>query len=225
MTASSKDREERQSFPGESVMFTFRLASAFVLLLLVGACGSPSSPKAAAAPAPSSSPASAAASTASPAPAGWVLYTEPAWGYSISMPADWHLISAGEKDPQQFKDFSNQNVTNVVTLAGLDGNGMDVKVIVSNLNSGCPGVQPPVGFPQSTVPAVAVSIDGYPSVVSGAQAQDLSVWSVQAQAATSKYCYTFVGLTLNHDAQLKWAPLFEQMLSTFRFGTLISPPF
>jgi hypothetical protein len=76
------------------------------------------------------------------------------------------------------------------------------------------------------VPAVAVKIDGYRSVVwGGVRGQDKSSWSVQAEAATSKYCYSFVGLTLNHDAQLKWVPLFEQMLSTFRFGTLIAPPF
>jgi hypothetical protein len=141
------------------------------------------------------------------------------------MPADWHLITAGEQNPAQFKLFSFENVTNAATLAGLASNGMALRVGVANLNSGCPGVHPPVGFPQSTVPAVAVNIDGYQSVVSGAQAQDLTVWSVQAEAATSKYCYLFVGLTLNHDAQLKWAPLFEQMLSTFSFGTLIAPPF
>jgi hypothetical protein len=163
--------------------------------------------------------------TASPAPIGWITYNEPAWGYSISMPADWHLVTAGERDPSQFKLFSSENVTNAATLAGLGSNGMAVRVIVSQLNSGCPGDQPPVGWPESTVPAVAVSIDGYPSVVSGYEAQDKSVWGVQAEAATSKYCYSFVGLTLNHDAQLRWAPVFEQMLATFSFGTLIAPPF
>ena len=224
MTASSKDRDERQSFPGDNVMFTFRLASAFVLLVLAGACGSPSSPKSAVASAPSSSPTSAAASTASPAPAVWG-YTEPAWGYSISMPADWHLISAGEKDPHQFKNFSNENVTNAASLTGLDANGMDVRVIVSQLNSGCPGDQPTVGWAESTVPAVAASVDGYASVVSGHAAPDKSVWGVQAEATNGKYCYSFIGLTLNHDSQLKWTPLFEQMLSTFTFGTLIAPPF
>jgi hypothetical protein len=210
-------------------MFTFRLASAFVLLLLVGACGTPSTTKSAAASSsssPNATPSASAAPSASPAPsAGWVTYTEPAWGYSISMPPDWHLITAGELNPGQDKSFSSDNVTNTATLAGLDSNGMELTVTVSQLNSGCPGPQPPVGWPQSTVPAVAVNIDGYPSVIWGAQAHDLSPRSVQAEAATSKYCYSFVGLTLNHDAQLKWAPLFEQMLSTFRFGTLIAPPF
>jgi hypothetical protein len=202
-------------------MFVLRMVSAFVGLLLISACGSASTAK----PLASSSPSPSAMPTASPAPIGWITYKEPAWGYSIGMPADWHLITAGEQDPAQFKLFSFENVTNAATLAGLDSNGMALNVGVANLNSGCPGVQLPVGYPQSTVPAVAVNIDGYPSVVSGAQAQDLSVWSVQAEAATSKYCYLFVGLTLNHDAQLKWAPLFEQMLSTFSFGTLIAPPF
>jgi hypothetical protein len=225
MTMSSKDGEERQSFPGDKVMFAFRLASTFALLLLVGACGSPSSPTSAVASAPSSSSTPVAAPTASPAPVGWVTYKEPAWGYSISMPAAWHLATAGQQDPAQFKSFSFENVTNAATLAGLDANGMVLTVTVSHLNSGCPGDQPPVGFPQSTVPAVAVNIDGYTSVVTGAEAQDLSVWSVQAEAATSKYCYSFVGLTLNHNSQLKLTPLFEQMLSTFTFGTLIAPPF
>jgi len=163
--------------------------------------------------------------TASPVPIGWITYKEPSWGYSISMPADWHLITAGEQNPAQDKSFSFENVTNTGSLAGLDSNGMELRVTVSQLNAGCPGTQPPVGWPESTVPAVAVNIDGYPSVVSGDQAEDLSNWSVQAEAATSKYCYSFVGLTLNHDAQLKWTPLFEQMLSTFSFGTLIAPPF
>jgi hypothetical protein len=141
------------------------------------------------------------------------------------MPADWHLVAAGEQDPAQFRTFSFENITNAATLAGLDASGMVLKVTVSQLNSGCPGAQPPVGWPESTVPAVAVNIDGYASVVSGAEAQDKSVWSVQAEATNGKYCYSFVGLTLNHDSQLKWAPLFEQMLTTFSFGTPIAPPF
>jgi hypothetical protein len=196
-------------------MFRFRMASPIVLLLLVAACGSPSTTKSA----------SASSSSPSASPVGWVTYHEPAWGYSISMPADWHLVTAGEQDPSQFRLFSSQKVTNAATLAGLDANGTAIRVAVSQLNSGCPGAQPPVGYPQSTVPAVAVNVDGYSSVVTGVQAQDLSVWSVQAEAATSKYCYSFVGLTLNHDSQLKWTPLFEQILSTFRFGTPIAPPF
>jgi len=213
-------------------MFIFRTAWAFVILLLIGACGSPpiAEPLASSSTVPTSAtrnlgPSPNAMPTASPAAIGWVTYREPAWGYSISMPAGWHLITAGESDPRQFKLFSLENVTSAKTLAGLDSNGMAVRLIVSQLNSGCPGDQPPVGWPQSTVPAVPVNIDGYTSVVSGVQAQDKSVWSVQAEATNGKYCYSFVGLTLNHDAQLKWTPLFEQMLSTFSFGTLIAPPF
>jgi hypothetical protein len=49
-TASSKDREERQSFPGDSDMITFRLVTAFVGLLLVAACGSSAGPKSASPP-------------------------------------------------------------------------------------------------------------------------------------------------------------------------------
>lgn len=230
ITASSKATEERQSFPGEdNIMFTFRFASAFVLLLLVGACGSPSTPKSAVASAQSSSPTSAAASTASPAvtpspaPTGWVLYTEPAWGYSINMPGDWHLLSAGEPDPQQLKSFSNENVTNVATLTGLDANGILVNINVSPLNSGCPGGQPPVGWAESTVPAVAMNIDGYTSVISGNS--DQGVWTVQAISSSGKYCYSFVGVTLNHQEQLKMTPLFELMLQSFSFGTPVAPPF
>lgn len=206
-------------------MHRFRFASAFFLLLLVGACGSPSTPKSAAASAPPSSPTPAVAPTASPAPVGWVTYKEPAWGYSISMPADWHLVAAGEQDPAQFKTFTFENITNAATLAGLDANGMALRVIVSRLNSGCPGDQPPVGWPESTVPAVAVNIDGYASVVSGVEAQDKSAWVVQAEATNGKYCYSLIGATLNHESQLRWTPLFEQMLSTFSFGTPIAPPF
>ncbi len=213
-------------------MFVLRTVSAFAGVLLIGACGSASTAKSVSSlssnPAPAARtliPSPSAMPTASPAPTGWITYKEPAWGYSISLPADWHLVTAGEQDPGQFKLFSSENVTNAATLAGLDSNGMALRVIVSQLNSGCPGDQPPVGWPESTVPAVAVSIDGYPSVVSGYEAQDKSVWGVQAEGATSKYCYSLVGLTLNHDAQLKLTPLFEQMLSTFSFGTLIAPPF
>ena len=204
-------------------MFTFRLAvSIFAFLLLVSACGSPSTTRSAAA---SPSTRAIATPTASPVPAAWVTYTEPAWGYSIKMPADWHQVTAGGLDSRQFKTFTFENVTNEATLAGLDGNGMALRVIVSQLNSGCPGAQPPAGFPQSTVPAMAVTIDGYPSVVTGYEAPDKSVWGIQADAANGKYCYSFVGLTLNQDSQSKWAPTFEQILSTFRFGTLIAPPF
>jgi len=224
-------------------MFTFRLAPAFALLLLVSACGSPSSPKTAAAtrlgnptltaaatssPAPTASPAqtSSPSPTASPSPTGWVTYTEPAWGYSISMPADWHLVIAGQQDPQQFKSFSNENVTNAAILTGLEANGMLVKVIVSQLNSGCPGDQPPVGWSASTLPAVAVDIDGQRAVVWGTNEQPVaSLWNIQAGTTNGKYCYSFVGLTRNHDAQLKWTPLFEQILSTFSFGALVAPPF
>src|SRR6266850_5654489 len=113
-------------------MFTFRLASAFVLLLLIGACGSPSTTNSAAA---SSSSSPTATPSASQAPVGWVTYKESAWGYSISMPADWHLITAAQQDSAQFKLFSFENVTNATTLAGLDSNGMALRVIVSQLNS------------------------------------------------------------------------------------------
>ena len=141
------------------------------------------------------------------------------------MPPDWHLITSGANDTKQFRSFSTESVTDVRTLAGLSPNGMVVTVAVSQLNAGCPGDQPPVGWSESTIPAVAVSVDGYTSVVSGHQAQDLSNWGVQATASSGKYCYSFVGLTLNHDAQVRWTPLFEQMLSTFRFGTPLAPPF
>lgn len=183
------------------------------MLLLVAGCGG--NPTASVSP-------PAASSTPS---AGWVVYREPAWGYSISMPPDWHLITSGANDTKQFRSFSTESVTDVRTLAGLSPNGMVVTVAVSQLNAGCPGDQPPVGWSESTIPAVAVSVDGYTSVVSGHQAQDLSNWGVQATASSGKYCYSFVGLTLNHDAQVRWTPLFEQMLSTFRFGTPLAPPF
>lgn len=202
-------------------MFTFRLASAFALLLLVGACGSPSTSKSAAAGS-SSSP--SATPTASRAPVGWVTYEEPAWGYSISMPADWHLVSAGEQEPQQLKSFSDENVTNAAALTGLDANGILLHIRVSQLNSDCPGEQPPVGWAESTVPAVAINIDGHTSVVSGYWGQGTTIWGLQATTSSGKYCYSFVGVTLNHDEQLKMTPLFAQMLQTFSFGTLVAPP-
>jgi hypothetical protein len=70
ITASSKDREERQGFPGDNVMFTFRFASAFALLVLVGACGSPPSQTSAARPTPiaAQSPVPSPSSIASPSP-------------------------------------------------------------------------------------------------------------------------------------------------------------
>ena len=188
---------------------------ALAALLLVAACSS--SGAANANPSPNL--------TASPAPQGWITYSEPAWGYRISMPADWHPVTAGEVTPAQFRHFSSENVTDVSSLAGLDPDGMMLTIIVSNANDGCPGTQPPVGWSGSTVPAVAINIDGYNSVVSGHQAQDLTNWGVQASAAKGKYCYSFAGLTVNHAAQLKWAPTFEQMLSSFRFGTPVAPPF
>ena len=164
--------------------------------------------------------------TVSSVPSGWITYTEPAWGYSISMPAGWHPVTAGQIDPQQFKSFSPGNVTDAQTLAGMDLDGIELKVTVSQLNSGCPGDQPPVGWSASTLPAVAVDIDGYRSVVWGTNEQPVAtLWNIQAGATNGKYCYSFVGLTRNHDAQLKWTPLVEQMLSTFRFGTPVAPPF
>ena len=189
--------------------------------LLIAACGQPQRGAPVAAASPNESP----PATASGSPAGWTTYNEPAWGYAVSMPAGWRLVMAGEPTPQQFRHFSSETVTDVTTLKGLGPNAMMLTIIVSNANSGCPGVQPPVGWTESTVPAVAISIDGYNAVVSGHQAQDLSSWGLQATAAKGKYCYSFGGLTTNHDAQVKWAPLFEQMLTTFRFGTPVAPPF
>jgi len=162
---------------------------------------------------------------ASSVPSGWITYKEPAWGYSLSMPADWHAVTAGVMEPQQVKSFSAGNVTNAQTLAGMDADGIELNVRVSELNSGCPGAQPPVGWSASTIPAAAVDIDGYRVVVWGANEQPVALlWNIQAAAANGKYCYSFVGLTRTNDAQLKWTPLVEQMLSTFRFGTLVAPP-
>jgi hypothetical protein len=203
-------------------MFTFRLTSAFVLMLLIGACASPSTTKSAA-EVSSSSP--RATPTASRIPVGWVTYQEPAWGYSISMPADWHSASAGQINSDQVKSFSNENVTDVTTLSGLDASGILVSLVVSPLNSGCPGTLPPVGWAESTVPAVAIDIDGYSSVVWGSMGQGAKSWAVGAEASSGKYCYSFHGVTLNHEEQLTMTPLFEQMLQTFSFGTLAAPPF
>ena len=214
-------------------MFELRLVPAFVVLVLVSACGSPAPSKSAAASAPSNSPTSTvaptagatpiASPTASPTTTAWVTYKEPAWGYSIRMPADWHLVSAREPDPQQLKSFSNENVTDLATLAGLDANGILMNINVSPMNSACPGLQPPVGWAGSTVPAVAINIDGYTSVVSGNSDQE--TWSVQAISSRGKYCYSFVGLTLNHQEQLNTTPLFERVLETFSFGKPVAPPF
>ena len=200
-----------------------RLLGTVSLMVVVAGCGTAGQSQVS-----RSSPSPAAATpsgVASRLPAGWVTYTEPAWGYSISMPADWHLVTAGQINPPQVKSFSSDAVTNVVTLAGLSANGMQLNVIVSQLNSGCPGDQPPVGWSESTVPAVAVSIDGYQSVVWGSKAQSGQSWSIGATSSSGKYCYSFVGVTLSHDAQVRWTPLFEQMLSTFTFGTPKAPPF
>src|SRR4029077_719422 len=71
-TASSKDREERQSSPGDDIMFTFRLASAFGFLLLVSACGSPSDTNSASL---SSSSPTSAASGVGPALVGLELHS------------------------------------------------------------------------------------------------------------------------------------------------------
>jgi hypothetical protein len=173
---------------------------------------------------------SAVTSNASPSQkpattAGWTTYHEPAWGYAIGMPAGWHPVTAAETDPQQFRHFSSVNVTDAKTLEGLGANGMLLTIIVGNVNSGCPGDQPPVGWAQSTVPAVAVKIDGVDGVVSGAQSQDLKSWASQVVVAKGKYCYSFIGVTNSHTAQLTWTPVFEQMLGTFSFGTPIAPPF
>lgn len=111
-----------------------------------------------------------------------------------------------------------------MTLKGLDAQGMLMKIIVSHLNSGCPGDQPPVGWAASTVPAVAIDIDGYTAVVTGHLGQGTTIWGVQAITSNGKYCYSFVGLTLNHDQQLKMTPLFMGMLQTFSFGAPVAPP-
>ena len=74
ITASSKDREARQGFPGDNIMFTFRLASAFAFLLLVSACGSPSTTNSAATSPSSNPPASIA-------------------GSPVIVGLDWHLNS------------------------------------------------------------------------------------------------------------------------------------
>src|SRR5437773_7578262 len=51
-----------------NIMLTFGLASGFVLLMVVGACGSPSTSKSVVASAPSSSPTPAAAPITTPTP-------------------------------------------------------------------------------------------------------------------------------------------------------------
>lgn len=164
-------------------------------------------------------PAKSVAETPTPT---WATFHEPTWGYSIGVPPGWAQITAGDPRPQQDRDFSNEQVTNADTLAGLDDQGILFRISVSTLTSACPRL------PGPGTPNFLIFIDGYPATAllfDDGQEFSTEISAIEVQATTDRYCYTFEGLTHSSTTRDSMLPTVDEMLSTFKFGTPQSPPF
>lgn len=152
----------------------------------------------------------------------WATFHEPTWGYSIQIPPGWNEIKAGDPRPQEDRDFSNEAVTNISTLAGLDEQGVFFRIAVTQLTPACPRL------PGPGTPNFMIVIDGYPATAllfDDGQEFSTELSAFEVEATTDKYCYSFVGLTRSTATRDAFLPTVDQMLSTFRFGTPQSPPF
>ena len=187
------------------------------------ACGS--GPGAGSASMPSPSP----SLQPSPSPqAATTAYHDPTWDYSIQFPSTWHdvTMAVGGTAPQEHV-VSDAAVSNTNTLDGLDGQGVMFRIIVQQVNSGCPN-------PRSTDAVLPAGAEIVP--VSGASAvmfqnNDMvypsgkHVWDVQAEAASQLYCYAFVGLALSASSRDSMLTDFRSALQTFQFGSPHPPPY
>ena len=152
----------------------------------------------------------------------WTSFRESNWGYSIDIPVDWVQVTRGEPLPRQDRDFSNETLTNASTLAGLDGAGFFFRVAVNRLTAACPQL------PADGMINFEVLMDGYPAtalIVDDEQAFSTHVSAVKVDATTDKYCYTFVGVARSSQVRDQFLPTVIHMLSSFKFGTPVAPPF
>lgn len=157
----------------------------------------------------------------SPSPQ-WTSFHESNWGYSIDIPAGWVEITQGEPLPTRERDFSNETVKDASTLMGLDNAGFFFRVAVNRLTADCPQL------PADGTPNFEILIDGYPAtalILDDEQAFSTQVSAVKVDATTDKYCYTFVGVARSTPVRDEFLPTVIQMLSSFKFGTPVSPPF
>lgn len=152
----------------------------------------------------------------------WTSFHESSWGYSIDIPIGWVQITRGERLPRQERDFSNETVTDAGTLAGLDGSGFFFRITINRLTAACPEL------PADGVVNFEVLIDGYPATAllrDDEQEFSTLVDAVKVDATTDKYCYTFTGLARSTQVRDEFLPTVIHMLSSFKFGTPVSPPF
>lgn len=161
-------------------------------------------------------------SLAQPPTPSWATFHEPVWGYSIQVPPGWTEIKAGDPHPQQDRDFSNEAVSDAGTLAGLDDKGVLLRIAITPLTAACPRL------PEGNTPNYLIVIDGYPATAllfDDGQEFSTEISAMEAQATTDKYCYTFLAMTHSSTTRDSMLSTVDQMLSTFRFGTPVSPPF
>lgn len=152
----------------------------------------------------------------------WTSFHEPNWGYSIDIPVGWLEITRDEPFPGQERDFSNETVTNAGTLAGLDDSGFFFRITINRLTATCPQL------PADGMINFEVLIDGYPAtalLLDDEQAFSTVVDAVKVDATTDRYCYTFTGLARSTHVRNEFLGTVIQMLSSFKFGTPVSPPF
>ena len=152
----------------------------------------------------------------------WTSFHESNWGYSIDIPVGRLEITRGEPLPRQERDFSNEAVTNAGTLAGLDNSGFFFRITINRLTAACPQL------PADRMINFEVLIDGYPAtalLLDDEQAFSTQVDAVKVDATTDKYCYTFTGLARSTQVRNGFLPTVIHMLSSFKFGTPVSPPF
>ena len=196
------------------------LALGATAIVLMAACGS-------AGASAGRSPSVTGSAIASPAVV-WQAYVEPTWGYSINLPTAWQEVTQGEwrvvnpahpEGSEVSRAFSNEPVSNAVSLAGADDKGIVFTVFIRGSLVGCQAL---VG--QSTSPADA-SIDGVPSTVGTTDEVNGPRREAYAQAPFGKYCYQFAEVTVSSASRDAFVPIFKEMLASFKVGAATTPPF
>jgi hypothetical protein len=219
---SAAQRNDERAVAG-GVFAAWTVVGVFSILVMT-ACGAGSGSA-------GSSPSAAASAIAAASPGvAWQSYVEPDWGYSISMPIDWHEVTNGElrfanPDHPEFdkssRQFSNEAVSNNYFLP-LDDTGIVFEIFVQPV-AACS----PPDLAGSVIAPSAISIDGSASTVVGYDGivSQQAYHRIQAQIDLGKYCFAFVGATLSLSTRDSFLPVFKEMLATFKVGTPTAPPF
>jgi hypothetical protein len=161
-------------------------------------------------------PSTIAAASPSPSPvpiqdptAGWTVYSDATWGYSLKYPSSWYDVSTSTTGPDSVKDFANEKVGAPLLM---DSNGVWFHIAVnSSTGTSCTqwnlrnGTSNPKQITMSGLTVTRYTTDDPPSYMAVANVQN-------------GHCYQFSFLSYSQQIRDSSLPTDDAILTTIVFG-------